>query len=134
MVTVHNIRNFSYRRETDYTPAWYDKTYDLRQLEGVDLVATYWMGPAVAHIFLSFAFAGGDHLAVSIETRKERGEGYSTVRGFFRQYELYYVVADVRDVLRTFCSVFPQRSQVARQSDVMLLLLLLLMLWNGGTS
>lgn len=100
LVTVHNVRNFAYRTENDFTPAYYDRTYDLRQLEGVDLVATYWMGPAVAHIFLSFAFAGGDHLAVSIETRREKGEGYSTVKGFFRQYELYYVVADESDVIR----------------------------------
>ena len=100
MVTVHNIRNFDYRSETDYTPAWYDRRFDLRKLEGVDLVAVYWMGPAIAHIFVSFAFAGGDHLAVSIETRKEKGEDYSTLKGFFRQYELYYVVADERDVIR----------------------------------
>ncbi|NJD36336.1 MAG: DUF4105 domain-containing protein [Betaproteobacteria bacterium] len=100
MVTVHNIRNFAYRSETDYTPAWYDKTYDLRKLEGVDLVAVYWMGPAIAHTLVSFAFAGGDHLAISIETRKEKGEAYSTIKGFFRQYELYYVVADERDVIR----------------------------------
>ncbi|HEY6355252.1 MAG TPA: DUF4105 domain-containing protein [Burkholderiaceae bacterium] len=98
-VTVHNVRNFSYRSETDFTPAYYDKQFDLSRLEGVDLVASYWMGPAIAHIFLSFAFAGGDHLAVSIGTRKEKGEGYSTVNGFFRQYELYYVVADERDVI-----------------------------------
>ncbi|SFH33026.1 protein of unknown function [Nitrosospira sp. Nsp14] len=100
VVTVHNIRNFDYRSETDYTPAYYDKRFDLRQLEGADLVAVYWMGPAIAHIFVSFAFAGGDHLAISIETRKEKGEGYSTLKGFFRQYELYYVVADERDVIR----------------------------------
>jgi len=99
-VTMHNIRNFAYRSENDFTPAYYDKRFDLSKLEGVDIVATYWMGPAVAHIFLSFAFAGGDHLAVSIETRKEKGEGYSTVKGFFRQYELYYVVADERDLIR----------------------------------
>jgi hypothetical protein len=99
IVTVHNIRNFSYRTETDFTPAYYDKRFDLRQLEGVDLVSVYWMGPHVAHVFLSFAFAGGEHLAVSIEARKEKGEGYSTVNGFFRQYELYYVVADERDVI-----------------------------------
>jgi hypothetical protein len=99
-VTVHNIRNFTYRSETDYTPAWYDKTYDLSKLEGVDLVAVYWMGPAIAHTLVSFAFAGGDHLAISIETRKEKGEAYSTIKGFFRQYELYYVVADERDVIR----------------------------------
>jgi hypothetical protein len=99
-VTVHNIRNFSYRSETDYTPAYYDKRFELAKLEGVDVVAVYWMGPAIAHVFLSFAFEGGDHLAISIETRKEKNEAYSTLKGFFRQYELYYVVADERDVIR----------------------------------
>lgn len=99
-VTVYNIRNFDYRSETDYTPAWYDKRFDLSKIEGMDLVAVYWMGPAIAHIFVSFAFAGGDHLAVSIETRMEKGESYSTLKGFFRQYELHYVVADERDVIR----------------------------------
>ena len=99
IVTVHNIRNFTYRSENDFTPAWYDKSYDLSKLEGIDVIAVYWMGPDIAHVFVSFAFAGGDHLAVSIETRTEKGEGYSTVKGFFRQYELYYVVADERDVI-----------------------------------
>lgn len=99
-VTLHNIRNFDYRSETDYTPAYYDKTLDLRQLSGVDVVTSYWMGPAIAHVFLSFDFGGNNHLAISIETRKERGEGYSSIKGFFRQYELYYVVADERDVIR----------------------------------
>lgn len=98
-VTVHNIRNFSYRSETDYTPAYYDKRFDLNKLEGVDVITVYWMGPAIAHVFLSFAFEGDQHLAVSIETRKENGESYSTLKGFFRQYELYYVVADERDVI-----------------------------------
>ena len=99
-VTVHRIRNFDYRSETDYTPGYYDKTFHVSKLEGIDLVAVYWMGPAIAHIFVSFAFEGGDHLAVSIETRKEKGEGYSTLKGFFRQYEVVYVVADERDVVR----------------------------------
>lgn len=100
LITMHNIRNFNYRSETDYTPAYYDKRFDLRKLEAVDMVASYWMGPAIAHIFLSFAFAGDNHLAISIETRKEKGEDYSSIKGFFRQYELIYVVADERDVVR----------------------------------
>lgn len=100
LVTVYNIRNFDYRSEYDYVPAYYDKTFDMRKLESVDLVAVYWMGPAIAHTFLTFGFNGGDYLAVSIETRKEKGEAYSTLRGFFKQYELYYVVADERDVIR----------------------------------
>lgn len=100
LVSVHNIRNFDYRSATDYTPVYYDQTFDVRELSGVDLFAVYWMGPAIAHTFVSFEFGGGKHLAVSIETRKERGEGYSTLKGFFKQYELYYVVADERDVVR----------------------------------
>ncbi|WP_295748660.1 DUF4105 domain-containing protein [Undibacterium sp.] len=100
LVTVHNIRNIAYRSETDYTVAYYDRTFDLRKLEGVDVVAVHWMGPAIAHVFLSFAFANDQHLAISIETRNQKGEGYSTLKGFFRQYELHYVVADERDVIR----------------------------------
>jgi len=99
-VTMHNIRNFDYRSETDFTPAYYDRTFDLRKLESVDLIASYWAGPAIAHIFLSFGFGPDDHLAVSIERRDQRGEGYSAIKGMFKQYELFYVVADERDVIR----------------------------------
>jgi hypothetical protein len=99
-VTVHNIRNADYRSEFDYSLAYYDKTFDLNQLNGVDLFAVYWMGDAIAHTILSFNFGDKDHLAVSIEARKELGEGYSTIKGFFRQYELTYIVADERDVVR----------------------------------
>ena len=99
-VTVHNIRNFDYRSETDYTPAYYDKTFDLRELRSLDFVTSYWMGPAIAHVFVSFGFTGDDYLAISVEVRKPKGEGYSTTKGAFRQYELVYVVADERDVIR----------------------------------
>lgn len=98
-ITVHNIRNNTYRSESDFTPAHYTKTYDLSKLDSVDLFAVYWMGPAIAHTIVSFGFGGEDFLAVSIEARKEQGEGYSTIKGFFRQYELLYVVADERDVI-----------------------------------
>lgn len=99
LVTVRNIRNFDYRTETDFTPRYYDRTFDLRRLDRVDLVAVYWMGPAIAHLFLTFGF-GDDHLAISIEARKERGERYSSLAGFFRQYELIYVAGDERDLIR----------------------------------
>jgi hypothetical protein len=98
-VTIHNIRNFDYRTETDFTPAYYDRTFDLQRLDRVDLVASYWMGPAIAHVFVTFGF-GDDHLAISIEARKDRTRPYATLPGFFRQYELVYVVADERDAIR----------------------------------
>ena len=100
ILTMHNIRNFDYRSEFDYQPAYYDKTFNISKLQGVELFAFYWMGPAIAHTIISFDFAEQGHLAVSIETRKQQGEEYSTIKGFFRQYELIYIVADERDVIR----------------------------------
>jgi len=99
LVTIHGVRNFDYRTETDFTPRWEERTYDLRKLDSVDIIAVYWTGKAIAHVMVSFGFEGKDYLAISIETRKEKGESYSTLAGFFRQYELYYVVADERDVI-----------------------------------
>lgn len=99
-VTLHDIRDFEYRTETDYTPRYYDKTFDLRELDEVDMISVYWMGDAIAHVMVSFGFAGRDYVTISIETRKEVGESYDTIRGFFRQYELIYVVGDDRDLVR----------------------------------
>jgi hypothetical protein len=98
-VTIHNIRNFDYRSETDYTPAYYDKTFDLGELRSLDIVTSYWTGPAIAHVFVSFGFADDDYLAISIEVRKPKGAGYSTLKGLFRQYELVYIVANERDLI-----------------------------------
>jgi hypothetical protein len=99
MITIHNVRNFNYRTEMDFDARWESRTYDLSKLDSVDLIAVYWAGKAIAHIMLSFGFEGKDYLAISIETRKEINESYSTLAGFFRQYELYYVAADERDVI-----------------------------------
>lgn len=99
-VTIHNVRNCDYRTETDYIPHWETRTFDLSELRGVDIFLTYWGSPWIAHPIVSFDFGEGNHVAISIETRKEVGESYSTVRGFFRQYELIYIVSDERDVVR----------------------------------
>jgi hypothetical protein len=100
LVTIHNIRNLNYRTETDFDVNYYDKTFDLKNLDSVDMIAVYWMGDAIAHIMMSFGFQGKDFVAFSIETRKEIGEGYSTIKGFFKQYELTYIVGDERDLIR----------------------------------
>src|SRR5580700_2767249 len=98
-VTIENVRNFKYRSESDYDPHWETRTYDLDRIRGVDLFVSFWGPTQIAHTIASWDFDDGQHLAISIETRKERGESYSALRGFFRQYELYYVVADERDLI-----------------------------------
>jgi Domain of unknown function (DUF4105) len=63
-------------------------------------VINYWGSPWMAHPIASFQFADAPPLCFSIETRREIGENYSAIGGFFRRYELIYVVADERDVIR----------------------------------
>src|SRR5450755_2399835 len=50
---------------------------------------------------------------MSVETRKEVGKTYSSLRGFFRYYELIYVISDERDVVRL-------RSNYRQNEDVYL--------------
>jgi hypothetical protein len=99
-VTIHNIRNCDYRTETNFTVQLYDKTFALDQLRTVDLYLVTWGSPDIAHTMVSFGFTNGDYVCFSIETRKEKGEEYSAVKGMFRQFELTYIIADERDVVR----------------------------------
>jgi hypothetical protein len=98
-VTIENVRDFKYRSESDYNQQWETRTYDLDRIRGVDLFISFWGPTQIAHTIVSWDFDDGQHLAISIETRKKKGEVYSAIRGFFRQYELYYVVADERDLI-----------------------------------
>jgi hypothetical protein len=99
--TVHNIRDCRWRSANDFTISYYDRTFDLDQLSSVDfIVVPFNETPSLGHTMLSFGFRSGEHLAVSVEIRKERGEAFNPVAGFFRQYELIYIVASERDVIQ----------------------------------
>jgi hypothetical protein len=99
-VTIHNIRNCDYRTETDFDVRHYDKSFDLEKVRTADLYMVYWGSPYMAHTMMSFGFEGGDFVCFSIETRKQKGQGYSAVRGLFRQFALTYIVGDERDLVR----------------------------------
>ena len=99
-VTIHNFRYCHYRSESDYTCDWLTKTVFLSQLRGVDLFVNYWGSSWIAHPIVSFQFGDNDYIAASIEVRYQVGQSYSPVRAFFRQFEIVYVLADERDVIR----------------------------------
>ena len=98
-ISVHHIRDFTYRSESDFSANYYDATFSLDDLDSLDLITSYWAGEAIAHVLVSFGFHDGRHLAISIETRRRPSDVYSTVAGFFHHYALFYVVADERDVI-----------------------------------
>jgi hypothetical protein len=101
LITIHNVRNFTYRTTDDYTPGYYDQTYDLNKIKGVSYVVEPFSdlaGPA--HTFVTFEFEDKKFVSVSIEIRKQAGQVFSGWKSAFNVYELMYVIADERDVVK----------------------------------
>ena len=100
-VEMRNVRNFVWKTgEVAEQELWQDRIYSLSDLKSLDLFVSTWGDPRIAHIITSFSFAAGPPVAFSIEIRKEKGEAYSSVAGFFKQYELVLVAADEADIIK----------------------------------
>src|SRR5688500_3617113 len=101
--TVHvtGIRNFDYEAPGQFTPAYYDRTFDLDMIESALFVLTpfseRWRGPA--HSFVSFGFADSQFVAISVEARREPDETYDALTGLLKRFELLYVIGDERDLI-----------------------------------
>lgn len=100
VVTIHNLRNFDYRSATDMIPRWETRTVRLSRLTEGDISINFWGSELMAHPIVSFQFADTPPICFSIEARREVGEGFSALGGLYRWFELIYVVADERDVIR----------------------------------
>lgn len=99
-VHFKNVRNFRYADDGTPQPDWYDATYDVAEIEeGYFLLTTFGGIEGLAHVMVSFRFKGERYLVMSVEIRREKGEEYHPIGGAFRQFELFYVVADERDAL-----------------------------------
>lgn len=104
-VVLHNVRDFLWRAEADYDIRWETRTFDLRRLDRVDAILSYWSSEAIAHAMLSFGFDNSRHVVFSVEIRRKRGEAFSEIGGFFRQFELILIAADERDIVRVRTNV-----------------------------
>lgn len=98
-ISIKNIRDFSYRTTSDYTPHYYDRIITRGSVHKVWFIVEPFAQPGFAHTFLSFEFNDGTFLSISVEIRKEIGESFDPLKGVLRQYELMYVVADEHDVI-----------------------------------
>ncbi len=102
---MHNVRSFHYTADKISPEQWKTKEfwetreYDLDKIQGLDLFLSYWGSEHIAHTIMSWDF-GNQHLAISIETRKDKKQEYSAIKGFFKQFELSYVAADETDLIR----------------------------------
>lgn len=99
LVRVRNIRSFRWSSPTEAVEGWYDLDLDPTAIQSVDMIMSIWDSPEIAHTLVSFGFADGRHIVFSGEIRKEVGEEFSALGGFFKKYELVLIAADERDIV-----------------------------------
>lgn len=126
-VRINNIRNINYRTTRDFDLAFYDRTIKLDDVESAWLVISPFGSFGIAHTFVSFGFKDGTFLSISIEIRRKKGMSFSAVKAFFRQFEMMYVIADERDVIKVRTNtikatvrLFPIQTEKARIQAVFL--------------
>ena len=115
IVTIRNVRYSRYESAEDYTTQYYDATFNLDDIRTIDLVMVPFQGLSrVAHVESSFGFADGRQIGLSIEARYEEGEKYDPAAAGMRQFELIYVLADERDMIRLATDVHKNNVHIYR--------------------
>lgn len=101
MVHLQNVRNISYRTTSDFDIEYYDRSFNVSEIESMwFMIEHFGEFDGLAHALFSFGFSDGSFVAISPEIRKENGEKFSVVKGMMREFELMYVIADEEDVIK----------------------------------
>jgi hypothetical protein len=114
VVTLDKVRDFEWRSNSDYTPRWSTRSYDLARLHSLDMIVSVWARPSIAHMLISFGFSGDDYVAFSVEIRRDKLQSFSEVGGFFKEFELVVIAADERDIVRLRTNVRREQTHLYR--------------------
>ncbi|MCK5211359.1 DUF4105 domain-containing protein [Candidatus Parcubacteria bacterium] len=127
-IKIYNIRHCTYRNKKDFDVSYYNRVFDLSCIKTLDFVyQPFHQYPLAAHTFLSFGFADGQHVCVSIEARRTKKKEYSSILGLLNYFELIYIVADEADILKLRTAhhrdkvfVFPIKAKKQKIQDLFL--------------
>jgi hypothetical protein len=131
-VRIENVRNTIYRTDLDFDVQCESREYRLDDIRTLDVMIEpfmEWQG--ISHFLMSFGFANGEHLCVSVEARVEKEEGFGILPALFKEYELIYILGDERDLLHRRVNLqnhklflFPIRSESREQIRSLFVLVL----------
>lgn len=113
-LTLHHVRDFDWRTRDEADEHWNERSYDLDRLDSADMIVSSWGRPGVAHVMISFGFEGERFVLFSVEVRRLKGERFSEIGGFFRQYELAIVATEERDAVGLRAEVRGERVSLFR--------------------
>lgn len=100
LVRIKHIRNIFYRSSEDFDLHFYDKVFNLDEIESAWFMLESFGQFGAAHTLVSFGFEDGSFISISAEIRREEGENFNIWKGVLRQYELVYIIANESDVIK----------------------------------
>ncbi|HEX8967937.1 MAG TPA: DUF4105 domain-containing protein [Chloroflexota bacterium] len=104
LVHVQHVRDFHWSADGSSSAEYVDRSFDVQRLERVWFVEEpFSMAPfsgfeGVAHTYFVFDFQDESPVAISVESRRERGQGYDSIHGLFNEYELIYIWGTEQDL------------------------------------
>jgi len=100
-VDIKDIRNFKHISPTESIPWYYDKSFDLNEIESLYyIVEPFSDFDWPAHTMLSFWFSDWTYLVVSAELRKEKWEWFDPLLWLLNQFEIVYIIWDENDLVK----------------------------------
>ncbi|MDI3336913.1 DUF4105 domain-containing protein [Defluviimonas aestuarii] len=126
-VTLHNVRAFDWQDRDRAEEHWVTRHYELTKLDSIDMFTSVWDNPDIAHLLVSFGFSDGQHVVFSVEIRREAGEEFEILGGFFRKFELVLIAAEENDIVKLRTNhrkedvrLYPVRLDQARMREMFL--------------
>lgn len=114
-VRCDNIRHCRYRSEFDYDLTWSQDTFDPQTITRVWYTLCPWGTLNFqAHSWLTFDFADGRSLVIAVEVRKQNAFTFSAYETMYKDFELFYVVSDERDVLYLRTHIWKNETRMYR--------------------
>ena len=101
LVKIEQVRNFSWKSETEYDVDYIEREFLLSDIEKVYYIITPFSEREwPAHTMISFDIKDQEPIVFSAEIRKEKWESFDAFKGILNQFELMYLFSMEEDIIK----------------------------------